>query len=223
MILEIIFFIIIIAILFLVFRFIKKIIYLILSLVGLILLVSSLFILLSYLDYNNLKEGMNQNSLILLTDCSNYMAGFSVPLNNIAHNDAYNPINDIESYNKKKKKELLNDYYKLFVIGLQFLETNLQENVVFDSKSIGKRRLINALIAQNPINELPELADTNYTINEIKAGLFAGSVQSIIKNKGSLALFEGYKQGNITIYKETMLFRLIKLLPISYLNKYITN
>ena len=226
---SIIFLIILAVIIYLILKFIKKVISIVLSFIVLLILISSMFLFLVYTDYRDFRTGAaEKNSVLLVSDGPNYVAGGYI---NITGSETFNtaiPIEDINSVNNMTYSEILGDNYKLFIIDLSFYEKNLPQTPNYDSYTIPKNGILNTIRSQDPKQEyaslinIPKGAITQGP-NELKFKLALGSLGSILKDKGKIIIIQGYKDNEILVYKNTLLFKLAKILPNTYINKYIGN
>ena len=89
-----------------------------------------------------------------------------------------------------------------------FLESDTPVNdyLKFKNAPIGSR--------DDLLNSLNIRDDT-----EFKAVLFTVLFGALMEDQGSFVIFTQYKKENIIIYPETTLFRLIKIIPLSLLDK----
>lgn len=226
---SIVFLIIVAILIYLILRFIKKVLSIVLSFIVLFILISSMFFFLVYTDYRDFKMGVSEKkSIILISDGPNYIGGGYVNITSTNILDTATYIEDIGLINKQKDKEILGDNYKLFVIDLNFYEQTLPETVTYNDYNLKKNGILNTLRSQNPNQEFAALVNKpvesiNKKPNELKLELALGSLDYLMKNKGKIIVIEGYKSKQIRVYPETMLFKLIKIVPSTYINKYITN
>ncbi|MDD5650538.1 MAG: hypothetical protein PHF86_09000 [Candidatus Nanoarchaeia archaeon] len=212
---------------FLILKFVKKLIFTVISMVFLFLILTTLVVSLTYLDFKDLDKNLNQNtSVIILADNSNYLTGGYInPGTMTSSNKA---ITNIQNYQNKSYKDILGNNYKLIIIDINYLEKNLPETLDYNKKSITKRDLINILRSENPKNELSILYnipenELGYTNEELRYQLFLNSLNSLIQKGGINIILLGFKSKEVIVYKETMVFKVIKILPFNYLNKYIVN
>lgn len=226
---SIVFLIIIAIVVYLILKFIKKVISIVISFIVLFILISSMFLFLIYIDYRDFKTGISEkNSVLLISDGPNYVAGGYI---NITNSEVFNttiPIEDINSINNMTYDEILSDKYKLFIIGLSFYEKNLPQTLNYDSYTISKNGVLNILRSQDPRQEFASLINVpkeslTQGPNELKFKLALDSLGSTLKDKGKIIIIQGYKDKKILVYEDTMLFKLIKIAPTDYINKYITN
>src|SRR3989344_1815686 len=199
-------FLIIVAILvYLILKFIKKVAAIILSFVIMFILITSMLLFLVYVDYMDFKTGITEkDSIMLLSDGQNYIAGSYINLTtkNILNGTKY--IEDIELFNAQGYKEILGDNYKLFIIDLSFYEQNLPLSVNYKNYSLQRNGIINTLRSKDPKHEFAALVNEPVESiagkpNELKLELALGALDYLIKNKGGIIIIEGYKSKQILV------------------------
>lgn len=212
---------------FLILKFVKKLVFTIISMVVLFLVIISIFSVLAYLDFKDLKTNLNQNtSVMILSDNSNYITGgYFTPSKPSSENK---PIMNIQELSSKSYKEILGSNYKLIIVDISFLDTNLPEIINHNGKQISKSNLFNILRSSTPKTEFASVfniqeSSISYNNEELRYQLFLSSIDNLMEKGGLTVLIEGYEDDKIIIYPETIAFKIIKLLPSNYQNKYITN
>ena len=224
------FLIVLLVMIFLIIKFIKKVVHMAISLIVLVILVLSLLTFLVYSDYDSFKHGADEKySVVLVSDGETYIAGGYVNISNINQNQGdIRSIENISDFNTKSNKEILGDNYKLFIIDIGFFEENLPDYINYQQYTLSKRGVINVLRSSDPKSEFASTLrlkkeDIKQNPDQLKFELAMRSLQKIVELKGKLILVSSYKTNELTVYKETMLFKLIKIAPTTYINKYITN
>ena len=229
MISSIVFLIIVAIFIYLILKFIKKVVSMVISFAVLFILISSMFLFLVYTDYRDFKAGISEKeSIILISDGPAYITGgyVNITSTNMLNTPKY--IEDIGLISTQSYKDILGENYKLFIIDLSFYEQNLPEITNYNNYSLKKNGILNTLRSQNPNKEFAALVNKPVESitkkpNELKLELALGALDYLIKNQGKIITISGYKDKQIRVYKDTMLFKLIKIAPTAYINKYITN
>lgn len=124
----------------------------------------------------------------------------------------------MQNLNKKSYNSLLNDYYKLFFVKVKILDSIKQENFQMEGLNFTKQQIKDALISKNPFQSLgidENLIPKNLTASNLKMGLFMSTIQEQITSNPVFLLKE-YKTGNIHVYKETIMFKALKYIPVSF-------
>lgn len=138
------------------------------------------------MDFNDLKEGVQDSkNLFLVVDDNKVISGIE------SNGSSSNPVHqqELDEYTVKlqdgKPEEILNGYFKMFII-----HTAVIEDV--DSSLLDK-------LDDAYADERAEL------LSPVITKVFSDPVFMIVH----------YKKGNIEIYKETIMFKAIKLVPVA--------
>ncbi len=143
-----------------------------------------------------------------------------------SHNNISVPGNEkaiMESLTKKAYDSLLKKYYKLFFIKVDILNSVNQNKFDIQSFNLTKQQIINALKSDDPFSSLginKEFIPPELTASKLKAVLFMSALQKQL-TENPIFLLKEYKKGNIYVYKETAMFKVIRYIPISLVNKII--
>jgi len=221
----------IIILFYILYKIFKSILKTIISLTLIIIILTTLIGFFVYKDVQNLKENMNSPIMILLQN-QNYIAGLTIEKGKIT----FIPEETIKEYDKGELKEIIGPNFKIITISMQFIEELPIETVHYNqfNKDLTKQELISTLKSEKPVDYLiievfklqPEMADiAKNTIfssdikdnSQFKAALTLLTLQNLIENKETEYILNSYKENNIKIYKETIAFKLFKLIPNSIL------
>ena len=221
----------IIILFYILYKIFKSILKTIISLTLIIIILTTLIGFFVYKDVQNLKENMNSPIMILLQN-QNYIAGLTIEKGKIT----FIPEETIKEYDKGELKEIIGPNFKIITISMQFIEELPIETVHYNqfNKDLTKQELISTLKSEKPVDYLiievfklqPEMADiAKNTIfssdikdnSQFKAALTLLTLQNLIENKETEYILNSYKENNIKIYKETITFKLFKLIPNSIL------
>ena len=119
-------------------------------------------------------------------------------------------------YKKKDYKVILGKHYKLMVFSIKTIEDLPDPNYYIQDIMLSKQDIIEALQSDNPskyLTEDPLLLPEGE--DWVKALIFSSVlIQGIMDMKNPLYFFEQYKKGNIFIYPETPIFKVMKFIPL---------
>lgn len=229
---------IIIIAIFKIFKSVFKAIFLISTLFGIVVMV---FMILLYQDVADFKTNFPiSEKLFLLERDDDLVAGFSGVLGEDEQPN-FVPEADLNSYKISFEagdlETITGDYYKLFIVksnsfdeitSVEFSEDQLSRDFVFDlldsQNSIDDYAVFyaqNRGISTAALGELKSQMRNQFPSNaEFKGALFA-TLFSTKTQEDNLFLFKEYKQDNIIIYPETMLFRTIKKIPLILMQRFV--
>lgn len=135
------------------------------------------------------------------------------------------------AYAAKELKTIKGDNYKVIIIKLEPMLAQMESEEIILGDNISKADAAGIIKADNALSEMERISaeqgknimpKENMDNSQIKSAVFAVLVKQLAEEKGSefgIYLLKGYKAGNIIIYPETALFRLIKFLPDFIINK----
>ena len=217
-----------------IYKLLKSILKTILSLLLLTFLISGVFIFLVYNDYKDIQENLpNSKNLIIF---SNNDEVLGVVLINSIENKNYTLLkdNELSDLLNKDYKIILKErnLFKIITIDIKFIKESNLESLTLGGLLLNKNQIITILESKNTFEELktqlnlpidirqmPENEELPKDQYQLKAALFIASVQDIIDKEGIGFVIEQDKKGNLQIYKETILFKIIKLLPTDTIKK----
>ena len=231
-------FIIIAAVLFFV---LKKVVKVILILVGLIILVLVVGLFFIYQDARSMQENFDSSpNLFLLEIEENIIAGMQ---SNPEQDPVYLDSQTISSYNFLYKDNNLNDIkednYKLIIFNQEAFDSIQQitiDNHIFtyefatallNSNTPVDDYIDNLIILEGISQENRESvkqnmkSDFEYSDTEFKGAVFATLFQERQDAEGPIFIFKQYQAGNAEVYKETAIFKLIEVIPTSFLKNMI--
>jgi hypothetical protein len=164
---------------------------------------------LAYKDAMDLKDNLASSpSLYLFNLDDEIAAGFEASMEeaeDAVFLDAGQLAAADENFAKKKHKDILEDNYKLFIFNRDAFEA--VESVEMDGEAYSKESIYEFLGAGNPAEE--------------KGRAFGALLTAAEGDKPVLFVMSQYKKGNIDIYPETIILDLFKIMPLSWLEKYI--
>ena len=137
-----------------------------------------------------------------------------------------------QDYINRDFEALKGENYKLFIVNVETFSELPQDTVMINDKPVEKSFLVEALQSNDPkaalSNEgviakdiestekkLPSIADD---AGQLKSALFAMLFAKEVMQK-PMFLFDQFKKGNILIYKETIVFKAIRVFPSSVFSK----
>ena len=200
-----------------------KILKVILFVIGFCFFISIILGVFIFLDAKQFQEKMeNNNILFILLNGDKPIA--LIPVGNGAKDLM---ISEQETINSKiinnNYKDLTKDYFKLLFIDIKLLSSIKEENFEQGSFKITKEQAYQALISDDPfrvlgLNENNVPADL--TVPKLKMTIFMITMQKQIM-ENPVFLLKEFKAGNIKVYKETIMFRFIRYIPTSVVEKLI--
>lgn len=174
-------------------------------------------------DFNKLKEKIeNSSALVLLEDRGEIITGF-IDIGSILllDSEALSAAND--AYKKNELKKIQENHYKIFIIKPTVL-SELTE-IKINNKKVTHQEALGLLLENNPILQITfedftaDLEIANKETRNMPAALFADLYEKEIKmTKNPIFFFKNYKEGEITVYPETIFFKFTKLMPLSWLD-----
>ncbi|MBU0536794.1 MAG: hypothetical protein KKE20_07535 [Nanoarchaeota archaeon] len=212
----------------------------IISLTGLILaVIISIFGFIALKDASEFKEKFpTEPNLFLLVEDGDILAG----ANNLMHENKPTPITSEEKavfqqiIDDKDFKDLIGKNYKVFIVGMDAFKT-LPEGEIADSgftKSEAEEALRQDDIKEWYIDWVLEKADVPEEMiddardqlrmemppeEEIRATMFFLLLAGMSEKQGATFIIREYQTENIDVYPETILFRFVKIVPESFLDR----
>jgi hypothetical protein len=130
----------------------------------------------------------------------------------------------MDALNKESYQNLLDDYFKIFFVKVKILDSIKQDKFQIENFNFTKKQISNALVAENPFqalgidkNKVPE----EFTASKLKMALFMSTIQDQLTSN-PIFLLKEYKDGNIYVYKETIMFKALKYIPVSMVKSIIS-
>lgn len=224
----------------LIFKFVKgiiKAIFLALSLLIIILVVCGVFIA---IDLKDIQDNMQTKQNIFLFEKDNILkAGIYWSLDGKSQ-PGFPAKEDIDSYSSalasNNLKEIKGDYYKVIFVNENAFAalSEIKSNQV----SYTKQQLIDALNSENSIDSFIKSSQKDVTKEqlavlrpqlmqsmniksdeEFKGLLFAMLFKAAVEQQGASFILDQYKEGNVKVYPETIVFKALKLVPSSVVKK----
>lgn len=232
----------VIAVLFLIiFKITKKVvktIFFVSSIFTAVIIVSSIFL---FADVNDFRSNYpTQESAYVLEKDGKLIAGLRVVMQEEPKPDFFTreELNTYQTaYENNNLDTIKGDSYKLFIFKSEAFDT-LDTIQVSDTTEFTKQQMFSLLESETPGDDYIDLvvgetsqkqsiknqmfASLDITEDtEYKGTLFFILFGSAITQQGPLFIFEQYQEENIIIYPQTILFKAIKYVPMSLLNKVI--
>ncbi len=190
----------------------------------------TLFIII-YKDANDLKNNLpNSESLLLFVDNDQILTGTIIKF---ASQEApsYLKQEDLLAYSTYLQNEdyetLLNGHYKVMFIKSSILD-DIEDLTILEQK-LTKDELLTLLRSDDSIKlfsqRLPnpdlteQLLKQQSNNNDFKGQIFAFIFSSQLEKHGPIFMLQQYKKSNIKIYPETIIFKTLKFIPNSLINK----
>lgn len=182
-------------------------------------LTSLIIAIIVFNDFNNIKENIfSKPSLIIIQENNNIVAASYLPIRdqkitNIPLNE-YNKIK--ENFNNQNFENLLDNYFKLFIFDLNNLEAQPLSSIDFAGTNFQKNEVLGAIRSNTP-KEILNIPNPNLDNNQLKISLYFSFLSE--DEIGPEFLLKEYIDGNIIIYKETIIFKIIKITPYSLIER----
>lgn len=230
--------IVIIVVILKVFKSVFKALFTISTLFGVVFFI---FMIILYQDVSDFQTNFPvSEKIFLLEENDELIAGFSGKFTEESQPDLVK-ASDLKSYQASYDADDLEaikgDNYKLFIIKLNAFDDI--KSLEFNKDELSKNFVINLFYSDSPINEYADyyikergisasasasvksqLRDAFNSDAEFKGMLFA-NLFSLGMQKDPLFLFEEYKDDNIIIYEETMLFRTMDKVPLFLMKRFV--
>lgn len=217
-----------VAILLLVIKLTKKVVKTI-ALGGLVLLIIS--ILLSVWVMKDLNEFrtrfVSEDKTIILADGDTALAGFRFSTGEpvVYTKEEIDLFSvDLAADNYESVRD---DSYKLLLFSMESIENIETEEIQFNSEVIDKDTAVAVLRSESPARTYIEMKqgvilDDNLEVSyeddqELKSMLFMTIFSNYIM-QDQLYFFTQYKEGNVFIYPETALFKMIQFVPLALID-----
>ncbi len=184
-----------------------------------------------YADFKDIQSNLQINpNLIILKKNNIIISGFILNFNkdpqvNLSNQQDINDYNSL--YQNKDFSNLKSTNYKVIIIKYDNLIQNLPETIQRESITLSKQQLSNIMISEQPFTELktiisiPESEIKNIlklkNEGELKSAIFFLILQENIKSVPEV--LKMYKEGNMEVYEETILFKSIKYIPEDILSQ----
>lgn len=223
----------------LIFLFLKKVVKTILF----VLLISGMLLgaagYFAYRDAMDLKENLlTARNLFLLEEDDELIAGFEFSVKQkeplILGISKLNVLNS--NYREKDYKSMLEDNYKMFIFEREVFDE--VDSVKMDSDVYPKEFIYRLFDADDAVEvfvdyqiekkgfseEFKENVRSDVTrefgdSTHLKGVAFGVLFQTANEDRGPLFIIENYKEKHIMIYPETMAFKFVKILPLSWIKK----
>jgi hypothetical protein len=236
----------IIVIIFLVLFWLKKTLFLVgfffklFLLCMLLLVVGSIFF--GYLvvkDASDFKNNFsNSTSMVIVKQTTNGTETFLAGATINPEQKKYDPMskkqlaNAQQLYNDDKMSTLGADYYKVFIIELKSFDDIKLYNISDQNVELNKEEIKTIMLSDDAKEDLARIVakkngmktndvykDISATDEEIKAYILSYYLSTVFDTNNIANLVSQLKSGNIEVYSNTALFKAIKLVPNSLVNK----
>ncbi len=206
-------------------KFVFKMVKLVFWIAVILFIITSVMGIFTYRDALDIKENLEtQPKIFLLKENENIITGFS--LESFDEVSEYFDSTKISAYQKdfkdKNYKEMLGENYKMFIFDKDAFDLS-EKQIDFIGGKVSKQELYSVLKSNKPIEAYSSVAGTDprvYGIEnpaEFKGNIFALLFNEEFKSKGQLFILMEYKKNNVIVYPETASFKLIKLVPTSFI------
>nr|MBI4156633.1 hypothetical protein [Candidatus Woesearchaeota archaeon] len=178
-----------------------------------------------YKDFTSFKKGFeNGEKLILLVDESKVYTGVNL----------VKPVDPRISYISQEEIDMFSGYYQnneldkilynksfMFLIKKDLIENELDYIYLGDSNLSNSEAMQILTLDQYLEDFYSKINHQEKTPYDIRADIFLSSISRIAEIKSPLFLLEGYKNGQIKIYPESLTLKFIKMIPSGLIMKVI--
>lgn len=221
--LSLILILIVVIILFIIFKTVLKAFFKLFFYTFLILfLASGVLGYLIYKDAMDFKDNFTiSDNLLLLEDNGKILTGFVLHPGGEPSILTSQQLNDFTNYyNSKQYGNMIGSNYKMFIIKMSAFKP--EGTVDYDGQQLDRKRLIDSLRSDNPANTYLQgvsgAAQNNIADDAtLKASFFVILYTDDLGTDPLNIIFK-YKEGNIVIYPETIMFKIIKYMPLDIIS-----
>ncbi|MGV8086844.1 MAG: hypothetical protein ACP5N1_04395 [Candidatus Woesearchaeota archaeon] len=193
-------------------------------------------------DANDFKDNFQtSNNSILLKQVTNGEVSFIAGTIINIEKQQFDTLNKEQltaaenSYSEDEFSELNKKYYKIFVLELESLDTITIDKITDQNIELDKTEIKEIMISDSARDTLAQiiakktensknavLKEMSATDEDIKNYILSYYIAEIFNPKDTTQFISQLKNGNIKVYKESALFKAIKLIPKSIINTLIT-
>ncbi len=214
---------IVIAILFIIFKTVLKAFFKLFFYTFLILfLVSGVFVYLVYRDATDFKDKFTiSDNLLLLEDKGKILTGFVLHPGGEPSILTDQQLRDFTTYyNNNQYQNMIESNYKMFIIKMSAF--NSEGTLEYDGQQLERKKLIDSLRSDDPagtfLQGVPGPARNNMAdAATLKASFFVILYTNDLGTDPLNIIFR-YKEGNIIVYPETIIFKIIKYMPLDIIS-----
>ena len=219
-----------------IFKSIFKAIFLVFSLLAIVMIIFGIILYNDVLDFQT--NFPKSEKIMLLKENDVLLGGFTGTFTGGTEPEYIHDLTSHQSYYYGNNLDfILGNKFKLFIVELDAFEDI--ETIEFGGEEISGDFALSLIKSDNTIEDyadyyienqdLPEMAFDGIkeqlierfdTDTGLRGALF-GSFFSRAVQEDPLFLFTEYKKGNIIVYKETMLFRILKKVPLILIKRFI--
>jgi len=137
-----------------------------------------------------------------------------------------------QNYEQGNLKEIKGEAYKIFIIKSGVFDS--VKEVIANDERLSKEEIFSLLESSTTVNDYLEMKGISIDQRgslldslelkdsaQFKGLLFSLLFGTAVKDNGPLFIFSQYKSGNIEIYPETMLFKILNIVPSSLSSRFI--
>lgn len=192
-----------------------------------------------YNDARDMQKNFETSENLFLFESANITSGFQTNPNGEPYLLNIDDLESVNSYYPEDLNKIKADNYKLIILNKKAFDS--VESINLNNKTYSKEFAFALLDSETPVDDyfddiliregIPQeqrektkqqiKSDFKYSNEEFKAQVFASLFQNRLDSEGPVYLFKQYKSGNAVIYKETAVFKMIRLIPTSFLKSII--
>jgi energy-coupling factor transporter transmembrane protein EcfT len=214
----------------------KAVIY-ISTLFSILILIMGFFV---YQDAMDIKENFPDSEKLILLDVEGKLAAGMYGTLTEQQQPEFVSTSKLKEYQanyKSNMKAIQGDYYKIFIIKESMFD-DVGETLEFGDYSFSKEDALDLLKSEDALEDIatlmieeqglpdtPELREQLKqqvkSSEEAKALMFGALFTEKMKDPSPVNILNEMKDGNIVIYPETIVFKLVKSMPLSLMQKFV--
>lgn len=189
-----------------------------------------------YSDVLDMKQNIEAKPSLFLMQNSKIITGFRVPFSGSEQEPEFlskDKLDELNSFFEQNDYDsILGDNYKVFLLRREALDS--VEEVVIDDESYSKDFIFQLIESSDPVDkfsaelsrrqgvslEAVKQSFSDFSDDEFRAQLFTQLVGAAMEQEGPLYIYKEFKEGDISIYKESAVYKFIKMLPLSFSKRF---
>ena len=166
-------------------------------------------------DANDFKNNFSSSKNLFILGNNQFLAGGELL------NQSYKPLSassleDLEdSYSKYEFSDIKDEYYKIFVIDPTLLDSLDEINIQELDLSVSGKELREVLESDEPEQQMARLTGTTQfqKTDDFKSIMMSYVISELFNPKNIGILIDGIRNGQIKVYEETSMFKVVKIIP----------
>ena len=215
------------------YKILKSVLKTIISIILISIVILGVFGFLVYLDFNNLKTNLSNSKNMVLFENKDITAGIIIDKNQEIILLKEQDINNLKTQDKNTILKNQN-LFKIITFNINTIKESNLKTITLEDLTLTKEQIIAILESEDAFAEtkaqlsLPidiknmplKFNDKTIALEDqaqLRAIIYASALKEILINDTSYVIGE-YSKNNIKVYKETIIFKILKLLPTDTIN-----